>query len=60
LVQLAEDTVLLQVAPGVEIKLARRAIAAKVPSTPVVDSTTAADIAPLGAVGDDPSEGTEP
>lgn len=59
-VQLAEDTVVLQVAPGVEIKFARRAIAAKVPPTPVVDSTTAADTAPLGAIGDDSSEGTEP
>jgi len=60
LVQLAEDTAVLQVAPGVEIKLARRAIAAKVPPTTVADSATAADIAPLGAVGDDSSEGTEP
>lgn len=30
LVQLADDHVLLQVAPGVEMKIARRAIAAKV------------------------------
>ncbi|CAB4323436.1 MAG: preprotein translocase subunit YajC [Actinobacteria bacterium] len=60
LVQLAEDTVVLQVAPGVELKLARRAIAAKVVPTPVVDSGTVVDTPPLGAAGDDSSEGTEP
>lgn len=59
LVQIADDRVIMQIAPGVEITLARRAIAAKVaPST--VEAAPGSDTAPLGAIGDDSSEGTEP
>jgi preprotein translocase subunit YajC len=54
LVGVDDDTVLLQVAPHVELKLARRAIAAKVVA-PVADPTSA----PLGDSDEDPSEGTQ-
>jgi len=54
LVGVEDDTVLLQVAPHVELKLARRAIAAKV-IAPAVDPTSA----PLGDSGEDSSEGTQ-
>ena len=60
LVRIDTDTVLLQVAPHVEIKLARRAIAAKVESPAVVPTDPVVDPTPLDASGDDTSEGTEP
>ena len=59
LVHIEDDTVALQIAPGVEVRVARRAIAAKV-TAPETAGGSAADTTPLGATGDDPSEGTEP
>lgn len=53
LVEIDGDTVLMQIAPGVEIKLARRAIAAKVVDDSVNDATS-----PLDDSGEDPSEGS--
>ena len=50
IVRIDSDTVLLQVAPHVEIKLARRAVAAKV--VPVEDTTVIDD--------EDSSEGSRP
>lgn len=48
-----EDTVQLQVAPHVELKVARRAIAAKVVAPGADDS-----LVPPGDADEDPSEGT--
>ncbi|MBU6328948.1 MAG: preprotein translocase subunit YajC [Acidobacteria bacterium] len=50
IVQIDSDTVLLQIAPHVEIKLARRAVAAKVAP---VDATSSID-------DEDSSEGSRP
>ncbi|NCY17246.1 MAG: preprotein translocase subunit YajC [Actinobacteria bacterium] len=54
LVEIDGDTVLLQVAPHVEIKLARRAIAAR-----VVEPTTADSDSPVVSGGEESSEGTQ-
>lgn len=54
IVGIEADTVLLQVAPHVELKLARRAIAAKVVA-PAADDTAV----PLGDSGEDSSEGNQ-
>jgi len=43
LVEISDATVLLQVAPGVEVKIARRAIASRVGEPAVVDSAETAD-----------------
>ncbi len=56
LVEIDGDTVLLQIAPHVEIKLARRAIAAR-----VVDPTsTAGEDLAVESSGEESSEGTHP
>lgn len=54
IVGIETDTVLLQVAPHVELKLARRAIAAK-----VVDSASDDTTVPLGDSDEDSSEGNQ-
>lgn len=54
IVEIESDTVMLQVAPDVELKLARRAIAAK-----VVDPAADATAAPSGDSGEDSSEGNQ-
>jgi preprotein translocase subunit YajC len=54
LVQIDGDTVLLQIAPHVEIKVARRAIAAR-----VVEPDGAGSAPDLGSIGEEPSEGTQ-
>jgi preprotein translocase subunit YajC len=54
IVGIESDTVLLQVAPNVELKLARRAIAAK-----VLDPATDDTAVPLGDSDEDSSEGNQ-